>query len=95
MLDRSLAAAVVIMTVAASGLEAQIPPDLEATLLFKLGGMDAGSETFHVEQLPEGGYLLRTDVDLQVPNLHIVQNIEARAGTRRDSCSSMLRYWQS
>jgi pimeloyl-ACP methyl ester carboxylesterase len=80
MLGRSFAA-IFLVFAAATGLVAQVPSQVDATLLLKLGGSDAGSETFHVEALASGGYFLRTDVNLQVPGLHLIQNVEARAGS--------------
>ncbi|HSG82122.1 MAG TPA: alpha/beta fold hydrolase [Gemmatimonadota bacterium] len=65
-----------------TALRAQVPAELDARLLFRLGAGQAGSETFHIERLQDGGFALRADVDLQVPSLRIVQHIEVTAGPR-------------
>jgi dipeptidyl aminopeptidase/acylaminoacyl peptidase len=72
----------VLAVFAASSLHAQVPRDLSGRLLFKLGVVPAGSESYRVEQMPDGGYRLSGDVDLQVPGFHIVQHLEVEAGAR-------------
>ncbi len=61
---------------------AQIPEDLRGRLLFSLGGAEAGLETYRVEHLPHGGYRLTGDVDLRIPGMHILQDLEVEAGER-------------
>jgi pimeloyl-ACP methyl ester carboxylesterase len=72
----------VLAVFAASSLHAQVPTDLSGRLLFKLGVNPAGSESYRVEQMPDGGYRLSGDVDLQVAGLHIVQHLEVEADAR-------------
>ena len=57
----------------------QVPSKLSGHLLFKLGGADAGHESYSVERTGDG-YRLTADVDLQVVGMHIVQHLEVEAG---------------
>ncbi len=72
----------VLAVFAASPLQAQVPTELSGRLLFKLGVRPAGSESYRVEQMPDRGYRLSGDVDLQIPGLHIVQHLEVEADAR-------------
>ena len=80
MLGRMMPLIAVACVAVSPSLDAQVPSSLETRLLFKLGTSDAGSEVFRVERLPDGGYRLSGDVDLQIPGLHIVQAVEVEAG---------------
>jgi dipeptidyl aminopeptidase/acylaminoacyl peptidase len=65
----------------ASPLAAQVPDGLSGRLLFRLGTLDAGHETYSVERLSDGHRLVG-DVDLEIPNYHIVQHLEVETGER-------------
>jgi dienelactone hydrolase len=51
-------------------------------LLFTLGTTPAGSESYNLERLEGGGFRLGGYVDLQIPSLHIVQDVAVEADER-------------
>jgi fermentation-respiration switch protein FrsA (DUF1100 family) len=89
MLHRQVAVAALAL-VSAAPLAAQVPESLSGRLVFKLGTMDAGHETYSVERVA-GGYRIVGDVDLQVPNYHIVQHLEVEAGERLQFRTAQVR----
>ncbi len=62
--------------------EAQIPSNMEGRLLFRLAYAPAGSESFHIAQLPDGGYRIRGDVDLRVQDIQIEQHLDVQTDGR-------------
>lgn len=73
-----LAAVVMI----ANGARAQVPAEVTGRLLFTLGGAPAGSESYQLARLPGGAIRLGGEVDLRVPNLHIVQSVDVETDDR-------------
>ncbi len=81
MTKRTLAAGA-LLALGGGTARAQIPTNLEAKLLFRLGTNDAGWETFRIERRPGGTYRLQGEADLQLPGLRIVQRVDLLAGPR-------------
>ncbi len=57
---------------------AQVPREIDGSLLFTLGGAPAGAESYRLER-GGGGLRLSGEVDLRVPTLHIVQSVDVEA----------------
>ncbi len=71
-----------MVLISASHASAQVPSKAAGRLLFTLGAMPSGSESYSLERLAGGGYRLSGNVDLQVPSLHIVQDVDVEADER-------------
>jgi dipeptidyl aminopeptidase/acylaminoacyl peptidase len=78
---RKHVAVLALTALSASPLVAQVPESLSGRLLFRMGTLDAGHETYSVERLADG-YRIVGDVDLQVMNYHIIQHLEVETGER-------------
>lgn len=74
--------AVVLVMCSAPVLQAQVPAAISGRFLLTLGDSPAGFEAFSVERLASGGYRITGNVDLQIPNLHIVQQVASETGER-------------
>ena len=66
----------------ASAVVAQVPSEVGGRLLFRLGATPAGAEVYHLQRLTGDGFRLSGEVDLQVPSLHIVQNVNVETNDR-------------
>ena len=55
---------------------------MSGNLLFRLAYAPAGSERFHIEQLPDGGYRLTGDIDLRVQDIQIAQHLDVETDER-------------
>ena len=67
---------------AVSPANAQVPSNMSGNLLFRLAYMPAGSESFHIEKLLDGGYRLTGDVDLRVQDIQIAQHLDVETDER-------------
>lgn len=61
---------------------AQLPSNVTGRLLFTLGATPAGAEVYRLQRLTGDGFRLSGEVDLRVPSLHIVQNVEVETDGR-------------
>ncbi len=68
--------------ISASHAAGQVPEKAAGRLLFTLGTTPAGSESYSLERLADGGFRLSGNVDLQIPSLHIVQGVDVEADQR-------------
>ena len=74
--------AIALSLSAVSPANAQVPSNMSGNLLFRLAYVPAGSESFHIEQLLDGGYRITGDVDLRVQDIQIEQHLDVETDER-------------
>ena len=77
-----LLVATTLSVFAVSPAGAQVPSNMSGNLLFRLAYAPAGSESFHIERLLDGGYRLTGDVDLRVQDIQIKQHLDVETDER-------------
>jgi hypothetical protein len=55
---------------------------MRGNLLFRLAYSPAGSESFHILKLLDGGYRMTGDVDLRIQDIHIEQHLDVETDER-------------